>query len=64
MASYRAELVRRIAEMQEDLRLWDIALTPGPHEPGCQCARASCTLARLKPLNDPVIHEALKDVGL
>ena len=37
----------------------------GAHEPGCQCPRANCTLARLgPPLNDPEIHEALKDVGL
>ena len=35
-----------------------------PHAPGCKCPRASCLLARLTPLNDPVITEALEDVGL
>ena len=41
-----------------------LAELPGPHEPGCECPRAKCTLARLTPLIDDEIYEALKDVGL
>ena len=64
MANYRAHLVSEIAHLQKELRLYDLAIAPGPHEPGCQCPRATCTLARLKPMNDSEVHEALKDVGL
>ena len=50
---------------QASIGKYTLATTPGAHGPGCQCPRANCTLARLgPPLNDPEIHEALKDVGL
>ena len=42
---------------------YTLATIIGAHEPGCQCPRANCTLARLTPIDDPEIHEALKDVG-
>ena len=60
---------RKLERYQELMAALEAALAtliaPGAHEPGCQCPRANCTLARLgPPLNDPEIHEALKDVGL
>ena len=64
MAKIRDFLVQQLVDAERDLRLYDLAVAPGPHEPGCECARAKCTLARLTPIDDPEIHEALKDVGL
>ena len=49
------------------LGLFEVTLPaelPGSHEPGCDCPRAKCTLARLTPIDDHEIYEALKDVGL
>mgnify|MGYP001600513847 CR=1 FL=1 len=53
-----------IAWCQETARAAIAKVTSGAHGPGCDCPRANCTLARLTPIDDPEIHEALKDVGL
>ena len=55
----RQALERNVAEAQEALRLYDLACTPGPHEAGCQCARVSCTMARVTPIRlEPDEYEA------
>ena len=65
MDKTREALVRVLEDAQENLRCWDIARDSRPtHEEGCPCMRATCTLARLPPINDPEIAEALEDVGL
>ena len=43
---FRAELLEVLVALKRDLQLYDLAVAPGPHEPGCECPRASCTLAR------------------
>ena len=64
MAKMRDVFVQQVVDAERDLRLYDLAMAPGPHEPGCECPRAKCTLARLTPIDDLEVYEALKDVGL
>ena len=64
MTKLRDALVQHLVDAERDLRLYDLAMAPGSHEPGCECPRAKCTLARLTPIDDHEIYEALKDVGL
>ena len=64
MKKLRDRLVQQLVDAERDLRLYDLAMAPGPHEPGCECPRGKCTLARLTPIDDFEIYEALKDVGL
>ena len=64
MTKLRDALVQQLADAEMALRLYDLAVALGGHEPGCECPRAKCTLARLIPIDDFEIFEALKDVGL
>ena len=64
MTNIRNALLELLVDIERDLRLYDLAMAPGPHEPGCECPRAACTLARLTPIDDLEVYEAVKDVGL
>ena len=64
MANIRTELLELLVGLKRDLQLYDLAMAPGPHEPGCECPRAKCTLARPTPIDDFKIYEALLNVGL
>ena len=62
MTKLRDGLVQQLLDAEIALRLYDLAVALGDHEPGCECPRAVCTLARLTPIDDCEIDEALKDL--
>ena len=64
MTKMRDLFVQQVVDAERNLRLYDLAMAPGPHEPCCECPRAECTLARLTPIDDLEVYETLKDVGL
>ena len=60
----RQHLVDDLNHARRALHHFDLANNEKVHKKGCPCPRATCTMARITPINDKDIHEALKNVGL
>ena len=60
----RRMLVDDLNDAQLALRHFDIANNRKVHRKGCPCPQATCTMARITPIEDKDVHEALKDVGI
>ena len=64
MTKLRDALVQQLMDAEMALRLYDLAVALGGHDPGCECPRAKCTLARLTPIDGFEMDDPLKDGGL